>query len=80
MHKLMYIQLSSCILQRCVSIGNKVKSKGHDRVIDNLKIQKWNLKTVDCNKKKIIGIRFSASKIAEKIKVIISSRLKFSYL
>lgn len=46
MDRVIYIQLSNCILQRCVSIGNKVKSKGHDSVIDNLKIQKGNLKTV----------------------------------
>lgn len=30
-------QLSSCILQRCVSMGKSVRSSGQDRVMDNLK-------------------------------------------
>lgn len=38
-----YSQLSSCILQRCVSMGNRVKSRGQERVIDNLKAETGKL-------------------------------------
>ena len=36
-------QLSSCILHLCVSIGNKVRSSGQDRVTDNLKEDEENI-------------------------------------
>lgn len=35
-----HLQLSSCILHLCVSIGNKVKSRGQERVTDNLQEDK----------------------------------------